>query len=207
MRDKVALITAGSAGLGKATAHALASMQMRVVINYSENSERAEQCIRELYKIYESDDTGAATKTRFLAIKADVSKRSAVEQLVHDTVAEMGQLDVVFSNHGWTKPTHFTSLDENVNEEDWDRAFNMNVKSHLFLMHAAKEHLQATKGTFITTASVAGVVVGGSSVASYLLSDTVYGYTYWRTGIRCHQVRSDPPCQVSCCDSKSKHTS
>ena len=207
MRDKVALITAGSAGLGKATAHALASTQMRVVINYSENSERAEQCIKELCKIHESDGIVAATETRFLAIKADVSKRSEAKRLVHDTVAEMGRLDVVFSNHGWTKPTVLTNLDENVNEEDWDRAFNMNVKSHLFLMHAAREHLEATKGTFITTASTAGVGVVGSSVVSCLLSHTICGYTYWRTGIRCHQICSDPPCQMSCCDSKSEHTS
>ena len=162
LRDAVALITAGSAGLGKATAQALASLQMRVVINYSENSQRAEQFISELCKINALDPT----QTCFMAIKADVSKRSEAERLVHDTVERMGRLDVVFSNHGWTKPTDFTSLDDNVNEEDWDRCFNMNVKSHLFLMHAAREHLEATKGTFITTASTAGVAVSGSSVVS-----------------------------------------
>jgi NAD(P)-dependent dehydrogenase (short-subunit alcohol dehydrogenase family) len=65
----VALVTAGSAGLGKAPVHALASMHMKVVINYSENTERAEQVIGELYKIHESDNND----TRLLLIKADVS--------------------------------------------------------------------------------------------------------------------------------------
>jgi NAD(P)-dependent dehydrogenase (short-subunit alcohol dehydrogenase family) len=68
----------------------------------------------------------------------------------------------------WIKPADFTNLDDNAIEEDWDRCFNMKVKSHLFLMHAASEHLEATKGTLIMTASVAGVVVSGSSVVSVL---------------------------------------
>ena len=165
-KDKVALITAGSAGLGKATALALASLQMKVVINYSSNSSRAEQLINQLCKIHGSKDTDDARKPRFLAIKADMSQRAEAKRLVAETVAKMGRLDVVVSNHGWTKMTHFTDLDDNVNEEDWDRAFNMNVKSHLFLMHAAREHLDATKGTFITTASTAGVRATGSSVVS-----------------------------------------
>jgi short chain dehydrogenase len=164
LRDAVALVTAGSAGLGKATAHALASMHMKVVINYSENTERAEQVVGELCKIHKLDNN----ETRFLVIKADISKRAEAKRLVHETVAKMGRLDAVFSNHGWTKPTNFTNLDDNVNEEDWNRCFNMNVKSHQSLMHAAREHLETTKGTFITTASAAGVVVSGSSVVSVL---------------------------------------
>lgn len=50
-------------------------------------------------------------------------------------------------------------------EDDWDRCFNMNVKSHLWLMHAARKHLDETEGSFITTASVAGVNHSGSSLA------------------------------------------
>lgn len=53
-------------------------------------------------------------------------------------------------------------------EDDWDRCFNMNVKSHLWLMHAAKPHLEANEqgGSFVTTASLAGVKVSGSSLVS-----------------------------------------
>lgn len=64
-------------------------------------------------------------------------------KLVAQTVEEMGRLDVVFSNHGWTEIRGFESLDVNMVEDDWDRCFNMNVKSHLWLMHAAKPHLEA----------------------------------------------------------------
>lgn len=76
----------------------------------------------------------------------------------------MERLDVVVSNHGWTRMSNFMNLDDNVVEEDWDKCFNFNVKSHLFLMHAAKRHLEETEGAFITTASVAGVKPSGSSL-------------------------------------------
>lgn len=56
------------------------------------------------------------------------------------------------------------NLDDNVDEDDWDRCFNMNVKSHLWLFHAAKPHLENTEGVFITTASLAGVKFSGSSL-------------------------------------------
>lgn len=77
----------------------------------------------------------------------------------------MGSLDVVFSNGGWTKLRDITNLDDNMEEDDWDRCFQMNVKSHLWLMHAAKKYLDETEGCFITTASLAGVRVSGSSLA------------------------------------------
>ena len=61
------------------------------------------------------------------------------------------------SNHGWTKIRNFQDLDDNVEEEDWDRCFNMNVKSHLWLFHAVKPYLEKTDGSFISTASIAWV--------------------------------------------------
>lgn len=60
-----------------------------------------------------------------------------------------------------------TSIDDNAHEEDWDRTFNLNVKSHMWLMHAAKKHLDETEGAFITTASIAGVIPSGSSLVSH----------------------------------------
>lgn len=76
----------------------------------------------------------------------------------------MGRLDVVVSNHGWTRLTDFANLEEGVVEEDWDKCFVYNVKSHLWLMHAAKKHLEESEGAFITTASVAGMKPSGSSL-------------------------------------------
>ncbi|KAK0630020.1 hypothetical protein B0T17DRAFT_589640 [Bombardia bombarda] len=159
----VALITAGTAGLGAATARLFAKNGFRVVVNYSSNRDRADSLVDELESI--STLTKSSEKPDYQAIQADLSKRDDILRLVSDTVASMGRLDVVFSNGGWTRYRGMAGLDDNVDEEDWDRCFNMNVKSHLWLMHAAKSHLDESEGAFITTASLAGLRVGGSSLA------------------------------------------
>lgn len=111
----------------------------------------------------------------FVAIRADLSKREDIITLVDKSIEAMGRLDVVFSNGGWTALRDFQNLDDNVNEEDWDRCFNMNVKSHLWLMHASKKWLEESEGAFITTASLAGVRSSGSSLVSEGLGDGFMG--------------------------------
>lgn len=166
-KDSVALITASSAGLGAATAAALASTGVRVIVNYFSNQEKAEALLTELEKLDpHSKDAAKSNGPRFIAMKADVSQRTELVRLVDESVAAMGRLDLVVSNHGWTRIRNFMDLDENVEESDWDKCFNMNVKSHLFLFHAARKHLEKAGGSFITTASVAGVKPSGSSVVS-----------------------------------------
>jgi NAD(P)-dependent dehydrogenase (short-subunit alcohol dehydrogenase family) len=161
----VALVTASSAGLGAATAKALASSGVRVVVNYFSSPERADSLVKELEQLDSKKSTAEkAQLPRFIAIKADVSQKSELIRLVDESVAAMGRLDLVVSNHGWTRIRNFYNLDENVNESDWDRCFNMNVKSHLFLFHAARKHLEKSGGSFITVASLAGVKPSGSSV-------------------------------------------
>ena len=161
----VALITAGSAGLGAAAARLFAKNSMRVVVNYNNNAERAQSLVEELYTVstLARDDQ----RPNFCAIKADVAKKADIQRLVEESVSSMGRLDVVFSNHGWTRLRDITNLDDNLDEEDWDTCFNMNVKSHLWLMKAAKQYLDQTEGAFITTASLAGVKVSGSSLVSF----------------------------------------
>jgi NAD(P)-dependent dehydrogenase (short-subunit alcohol dehydrogenase family) len=119
-------------------------------------------CLEDEQAVQSSDKT--ISLPRFHAIRADLGQRKEIHRLVSETVAVMGRLDVVVSNGGWTKLRKFVDLEDNVEENDWDRCFNMNVKSHVFLFHAAKEHLIASEGSFITTASVAGVKPSGSSL-------------------------------------------
>jgi NAD(P)-dependent dehydrogenase (short-subunit alcohol dehydrogenase family) len=101
---------------------------------------------------------------RFHIIQADVSSKLSVQSLVSQTLDKMGRLDVVVSNAGWTRMTNFLNIDEGVNEDDWDKCFVMNVKTHMWLAYATKDALAETEGTFISTASVAGVKPSGSSL-------------------------------------------
>jgi len=161
----VALITAGTAGLGAATARLFAKNGIRVVVNYASNADRAQSLVQELQSI-STVASGEASRIDYHAVQADLSKRDDIRRLVEDSVTAMGRLDIVFSNGGWTRLRNINDLEDNVNEEDWDLCFNMNVKSHLWLMHAAKKHLDETEGAFITTASLAGVKFSGSSMVS-----------------------------------------
>jgi NAD(P)-dependent dehydrogenase (short-subunit alcohol dehydrogenase family) len=90
----------------------------------------------------------------------------------------MGRLDVVISNVGWTRITEFSNLDDNVREDDWNRCFDVNVKSHLFLLHASKQYLEESEGSFITVASVAGVKPSGSSLVSILSYPPCRGHIF-----------------------------
>lgn len=161
----VILITAGSAGLGAAAAKLFAASGYRVVINYASNESRATELLKELEKISTSTEKGE----KFKAIKADLGKREDIVRLVEEVTAATGRLDVVFSNGGWTEIRNFSDLDDNMVEDDWDRCFNMNVKSHLWLMHASKKWLDESEGAFITTASLAGVKPSGSSLVRFLV--------------------------------------
>lgn len=136
-----------------------------MVINYNSNQEKAETVLKELQSLQPSlqDD-----KTpRFHSIRADVSQRSSLIGLVEESVKVMGRLDLVVSNQGWTKMRNFFDLDDNMEESDWDTCFNMNVKSHLWLFHAARKYLNESDGSFITTASLAGVAPSGSSIVCF----------------------------------------
>lgn len=138
------------------------------VINYANNADRAQALLQELQNIPLAATIPAASAgtPRFHAIQADAGDKASVQGLVSETVKTMGRLDVVVSNVGWTRITNILNFDEGVVEEDWDKCFVYNVKTHMWLAYAAKQHLDETEGAFITTASVAGVKPSGSSLVS-----------------------------------------
>lgn len=184
----VALITAGSAGLGAATARLFAKRGVRVAVNYSNNEERAATLVKELATLSPQLGTGG-----FMSIKADLGNRHDINQLVKETVDHFGRLDFVFSNGGWTKSRDINNLDDNMDEDDWDRCFNMNVKSHLFLMHASRPHLDSSGGAFITTASMAGLTVSGSSLVKIAQLSAHLGPCKLRIYVHRHTVLQKLP--------------
>ncbi|KAL5895975.1 hypothetical protein ACKVWC_001181 [Pyricularia oryzae] len=167
----VALVTAGSAGLGAAGARLFAANGYRVIVNYNSNTARAEALLAELLTISggatstTADSLSSRSSSMHKLIKADMGDRSQIQALVAETVAFAGGIDVIFSNQGYTHIRGWDSLDDNVFEDDWDRCFNVNVKSHLWLLHAAKPYLDEVEGCMVVTSSLAGVRPGGSSLA------------------------------------------
>ncbi|KAF4334659.1 alcohol dehydrogenase [Fusarium beomiforme] len=172
-QSKVALITAGSSGLGAAIARMLAvDLGMNVVINFSSNATRAQNLVEKVQA--ESNARHKDSSVSIQAIQANACDKSQLKSLVDEAASRFGgRLDVVVSNVGWTRIRDFSDIGDNVDEDDWDRCYTANVKSHLWLFHAAKEYLEESNkreaggAVFLSTASLAGVIPSGSSIACY----------------------------------------
>ena len=162
------------------------------MINYANNADRAAKFLADLAAI---PSTHANPQTpRFHAIRADVGVKSSVQELVRETHETMGRLDIVISNAGWTRVTNLFNFDEGTIEEDWDRCFLYNVKTHLWLMEACRLHLAESRGAFVSTASLAGVKPSGSSLpyavtkAAQIHLAKSLAVILGRDGIRCNSI-------------------
>ncbi|MBS9534261.1 SDR family oxidoreductase [Mycobacterium sp. M1] len=123
MVGKRALVTGGSRGIGAAIARRLAAEGASVVINYVANSAAADELVDEL----------RAAGTHAAALQADVSNAEQAHDLVRNTVASLGGLDIVANSAGIE---HFGPL-ASLTPRDFDRVFHTNVAGQLFVTQAA----------------------------------------------------------------------
>ncbi|CAN6667558.1 probable NADP-dependent mannitol dehydrogenase [Trichomonascus vanleenenianus] len=154
LENKVALVTGGSAGLGAAIVEALAAKGCHLVINYSSSQERAEVLAKAVAEKY---------GVKAVAKRGDVSSQEVCEALVEETVKEMGQVDLVVSNAGWTRFIPFSDIDD-ITPEDLDKCFGVNVKAHFYLFRSLTKHVGPEGASFIVTSSIAGIKQEGSSI-------------------------------------------
>lgn len=157
LKDKNALVTGGSAGLGASVCRQLAAEGVNLAINYSSSKDRAEALANELRDQY---------KVKVVVIQADVfGGADTADKLVEDAAEQLGGLHIVVSNAGWTEVVPYDDLDA-LDDRLWDGCFQANIKTHFFLFRAAKKIFDANieGGTFIVSASLAGRIVYGSSI-------------------------------------------
>lgn len=154
LKGRVAVITGGGTGIGRATALMLADRGANLVINYSRSAEDAEATVHELQQ----------RGVRAVTHRADVADDEAVRAMVSRTLREFGRLDIVVNNAG---KTHFVPLDdlEGMKEELWDSIMDVNVKGAFFLSRAAAPALKEAEGCIVNVASIAGLNGRGSCVA------------------------------------------
>jgi NAD(P)-dependent dehydrogenase (short-subunit alcohol dehydrogenase family) len=179
--DKVALVTGGSSGIGRATALAFAHAGARVVI-----ADIAEDGGEETIALIKGAG-GAA-----IFVRTDVSKAADVAELIRAAVSTYGRLDYAFNNAGIDGDTVPTA---DGSEANWDHVLATNLKGvWLCMKHEIQHMLQQGHGAIVNTASVAGLV-GFPGLAAYTASKhAIVGLTktaaleYARAGIRINAV-------------------
>lgn len=140
LKNKVAYITGGSKGIGFGVAEQLLKVGMRVAIS-GRNLETVKKAANEL-----------GTADNVLAIASDVTKHGDEASAVKSILEKWGQLDVVLANAG---VGHFAPVDE-LSEEDWHQMVDTNLNGVFHTLKASVEALKASKGYYITLASLAG---------------------------------------------------
>ena len=153
LKDKVALITGGTQGIGYGIALSLMNEGVKVVVT-SRDEERALEAAKEL-------DNATTSDVKAHGIKADVRNLESQQKAVKDVVEMFGQLDVVIANAGLG---HFASI-EDLTEAQWKETIDTNLTGVFNSIKASVEALKKSKGYYITISSLAGTnfFEGGSA--------------------------------------------
>src|SRR5689334_13685331 len=115
LKNKVAIVTGGSRGIGAAIALELAKNGVNIVINYNSRKELADKMVAEI------NEFGVEA----LAVQADVSNSKEAANLVNEAVNHFGKVDILINNAGITRDSTFKKL----SEEDWRKVIDVNLNS------------------------------------------------------------------------------
>ena len=164
LKDKVAVVTGASRGIGKAAALALASQGAKVVVNYARSSDAAEEIVKQI-----TEAGGEA-----IASGADVSQSEQVDNLIKTTLDKFGRIDVLVNNAGITKDTLLLRM----KPEQWQAVIDLNLTGVFLCTKAvSKTMLKQRSGRIINIASVAGQM-GNPGQANYSAAKAgVIGFT------------------------------
>lgn len=140
LSGKVALITGGDSGIGRAVALAYAREGANVVISYLSEDSDAEETVRVV------EDAGQ----RALAIPGDIGEERHCLDLIDRTMQKFGKLDILVNNAAFQ--SSYTDIND-IPSEEWERAFRVNIHAMFYLSRAALKHLPEG-GSIINTTSI-----------------------------------------------------
>jgi len=153
LTGKVALVTGGSRGIGRAIALALAAQGARVAVNYATNKGAADEVVGKI----------ASCGGRAVALQGDVSQPDDAKRLVAETISAFDGLHILVNNAGLTQDDLLLRM----SEEAWDRVMAVDLRgAYLCTKAALRPMIRQRWGRIISIASVAGLV-GNPGQANY----------------------------------------
>jgi acetoacetyl-CoA reductase len=164
LKNKVAIVTGGSRGIGAEISLELAKQGVKIVINYNSQKEQADKVVAEIVEL-----GGEA-----YAVQADVSNSQDAAKLVTEAVNHFGGVDILVNNAGITRDSTFKKL----SEEDWRKVIDVNLNSVYNTTSAALPHIsESTAGRIINISSIIGQA-GGFGQTNYSAAKAgMIGYT------------------------------
>ncbi|GAB6283103.1 MAG: 3-oxoacyl-ACP reductase FabG [Ignavibacterium sp.] len=156
LKGKIALITGGSRGIGKAIAIALANAGAEIVVNYNKSKDEADKVCSIVENI----------GRRCISISANVSVSSEVSKMIEIIEKKLGQISILINNAG---VAHSQDI-EGITEENWNETIDVNLKSIFLVTQAVLPHMRGNKwGRIINMSSIAaqtGGIIGPHYAAS-----------------------------------------
>ena len=144
LKDKNAIVTGGSMGIGAAISLSLAVEGANVAINYRRHDTEAKMVIKKIETL----------GRKALAIKADVSNFKDAEEMVKKVVSEFGSLDILVCNAGITRDSVIWKM----TEQQWDEVINTNLKGYFNYIHAAANVMKEQRsGKIVCVTSINGL--------------------------------------------------
>lgn len=156
LKDKIALITGASRGIGKAIALTFASYGATVIVNYNGSKAKAEEVVEEI-----TQNGGKA-----IAYQADIADFDASLQMMTQIQAQFGRIDILINNAGITQD----NLIMKMKEEEFDQVIDTNLKGTFNCMkHASKIMLKQRAGRIVNMTSIVGLT-GNAGQVNYAAS-------------------------------------
>ncbi|MBI2618992.1 MAG: 3-oxoacyl-[acyl-carrier-protein] reductase [Ignavibacteriales bacterium] len=145
LENKVALITGGSRGIGRAIASALADAGAHIVFTYKSASAAADETVKTVQK----------KGRKALAVQSDAKSFDEANKVVDGALKEFQRLDILVNNAGITKDTLLMRM----SEQDWDDVIDTNLKSAFnFSKAVCRQMMSQREGVIVNISSIAGVI-------------------------------------------------
>jgi 3-oxoacyl-[acyl-carrier protein] reductase len=167
LAGKVAIVTGGGTGIGRATSLLLAGAGAAVAVNFSRSKAEAGEVVQEI----------ASSGGHAIAVRANVAHAADVDAMVARVASELGGIDLLVNNAGTTRFIDLADLDA-VTDEVWNELLGVNLKGAFYCARAVAPRMRERgRGAIVSVSSVAGLTGNGSSLPYAVSKAALIGLT------------------------------